>query len=185
MFGICVILPIHLSPMSQPYIIRKIRLSDADKFSKLRIRALRTDPNVFVMTLQEEQLLSSDEIVKYIVKNYVLGLFTRDDDLIGALVYMEQERQKFKHIGILGGMYVDPLYRGFGLGKKLLSTMLHNLKKVSHLTALQLKVVTTNIPAIRLYESFGFSVWATEKKALLHDGNFFDQHHMMLSFDPV
>ncbi len=176
------ILAFHRSGMSQPYYIRKIRLSDAGKFSQMRIKALQTDPNVFAMTMEEERLLSSDDIVRYLMKNYVLGLFTHENDLIGALVYMEQERQKFKHIGILGGMYVDPLYRGFGLGKKLLSTMLHNLKKVSHLYALQLKVVTTNIPAIRLYKSFGFSVWATEERALFHNGNFFDQHHMMLQF---
>lgn len=168
--------------MSQAYTIRKIRLCEADKFMAVRRHALETDPDAFLATLYEEHQLTEDDLKNYLVKHYVLGAFTPDQKLVGTLAYMEQGWQKFKHIGILGGMYVDPSHRGRGIGRKLLTVMKKNLENLGHLSSLQLKVVTDNIPAIRLYESEGFSVWATEKNALCDKGRFFDQHHMAFHF---
>ncbi len=170
--------------MNQKFSLRKIGPKEAPQFFQLRLLALKTDPNAFVAILEEEEQLSPADVENYLRKNYVIGAFTQNNQLLGTLVYMEQERQKFKHIGILGGMYVHPEFRGCGIGKKLLASMLQNLQKIGHLYSLQLKVVTDNLPAIRLYESAGFSIWATEKNALLHGGNFFDQHHMALQFFP-
>ena len=163
------------------YTLRKVRTNEAQKFFAMRILALQKDPEAFVATLEEEQAMTTSEVEKYLIKNYVLGAFTQEDELIGTLVYMEQERQKFQHIGILGGMFVHPTHRGRGLARKLLGEMLQKLRKLDHLYSLQLKVITENVPAIRLYESAGFAVWATEKNALLHEGKFVDQHHMALS----
>ena len=115
--------------MKQDYTLRKIRADEAQQFFDLRVLGLRTDPQVFVATLDEELRLSLRDVENYLVKNYVLGAFDECGDLIGTLVYMEQERQKFKHIGILGGMYVHPQHRGFGLARKLLELMLVNLQK--------------------------------------------------------
>jgi len=159
------------------FIFRKVRVTEGRELAALRLYALQTDGGSFVATIEEEQQM---DVENYIQKNYVLGVFDEKNRLVGTLVYMEQERQKFKHIGILGGMYVHPDFRGLGLGKKLIDEMLKILRKFDHLYGLQLKVVTDNRPAIRLYESLGFSIWATEKNALFHNGNFFDQHHMML-----
>lgn len=164
------------------YTLRKVQKQEAQKFFAMRMLALQTDADAFVATLDEEKAMTTADVENYLSKNYVLGVFTENDELIGTLVYMEQERQKFKHIGILGGMYVHPDHRGSGLARKLLVEMLQILKKFDHLYALQLKVVTTNQPAIRLYESSGFKIWATEKNALFHHNGFFDQHHMALSF---
>jgi len=168
--------------MTAPYGIRKIRPSEAEKFFEMRMQALKTDPNSFVATLEEEKRMSLKDFEHYLTKNFALGAYTANQELVGALVYMEQDRQKFKHIGILGGMYVHPSFRGLGIGKKLLSEMLEKLRNLDHLYGLQLKVVTGNTPAISLYESFGFSIWATEKNALFDRGTFFDQHHMMFQF---
>ncbi len=170
--------------MRDSYLVRKVTVGDHEQFFSLKLHALRTDPDSFVATMEEEERMTPEDVQQYLSRHYVLGAFTKNGELVGTLVFMEQERRKFKHIGILGGMYVHPSHRGRGLAKKLLAVMLENLKKNGHLYALQLKVVTTNDPAIRLYESFGFSVWATEKNGLFHDGVFFDQHHMALRFCP-
>lgn len=163
--------------MAETYVFRKVTACESRELAALRLHALHTDADCFVATLEEEQQL---DVENYLQKNYVLGVFNEKNTLIGTLVYMEQERQKFKHIGILGGMYVHPQYRNLGLGKKLIEEMLKILRKFDHLYGLQLKVVTNNQTAIGLYKTLGFSIWATEKNALFHNGNFFDQHHMML-----
>ena len=171
--------------MSSPIAIeqiqyRKVKTADVELFKALRLKAFRTDPDVFVSTFEEEKNFPLEKFSDLLDKNYVLGAFD-GIRLIGTLMYMEQEKQKFRHIGILGGMYVDPGCRNLGIGRKLVSIMLQNLQRLDHLQALQLKVITTNLTAIRLYESFGFSSWACERNALQHDGRFFDQHHMALA----
>jgi len=165
--------------MIHDFVLKRVGSDEAEKFFQLRMRALKTDPDSFVATMEEEKAMWPDGVQNYLKKNFVLGAFNEKNELIGTLVYMEQERQKFKHIGILGGMYVDTAYRSQGLGKKLLIKMLEELRTFDYLYSLQLKVITTNLPAIRLYESLGFFIWATEKNALLDNGKFFDQHHMM------
>jgi RimJ/RimL family protein N-acetyltransferase len=166
--------------MIHAYTFRKVLPGEAAQFLRLRLEALRTDPDAFLTTLEEESRLSLREVEACLRKNYVLGVFSGRGALVGTLVYSEQPHQKFSHIGILGGMYIQPEHRGKGLGKKILAIMLDHLEKFGHIYALQLKVVTGNLPAISLYRNFGFSVWATETNALFHEGKFFDQHHMVL-----
>lgn len=169
--------------MTNIYFYKRVETEEAKNFYKLRITALRTDPDAFVATLEEEQQLTTEDIEHYLKKNYVLGAYTKSNELIGVLVFMEQDRKKFSHIGILGGMYVHNDHRRYGIARQLIEKMITYLReRHKNLYGLQLKVVTNNIPAIRLYESFGFSIWATEKNALKHNKIFFDQHHMMFYF---
>lgn len=56
---------------------------------------------------------------------------------------------------------VDPTWRGTGLGRGLTVAGLHHLRNLG-LSATMLYVDATNIRAIRLYESLGFSRWDTD-----------------------
>jgi ribosomal protein S18 acetylase RimI-like enzyme len=53
----------------------------------------------------------------------------------------------------LGSLFVQPGYRGQGIGKLMLEYLLGQ-----HAGYMELYVVKSNIPAIRLYENYGFSV---------------------------
>ena len=143
--------------MTNSYSYKRVHPDEAKEFFDLRMVALKTDPDAFVATMEEEQKLTKEDIQYYLKKNYVLGAYASTNELIGVLVFMEQERQKFSHIGILGGMYVHKNSRRYGIARELIQRMIVYLREHhKNLYGLQLKVVTTNIPAIRLYESFGF-----------------------------
>ncbi len=160
-------------------IIRRLLPQDAEQFQQLKLQGLQTDPEAFVATIEELQAQSAEQIIHRLQTEYILGAFS-NGKLIGSLHLIDQEKQKFSHIGILGGMYVDLHYRGLGLGKLLLKQMLTHILSQNKYYSLQLKVITSNATAIKLYEAFGFQRWATEKNALHYQGNYWDQYHYML-----
>jgi RimJ/RimL family protein N-acetyltransferase len=168
-----------IKPALQKLTIRRIQSQDTGQYQKLRLKALTTDPDAFLATMEEEKARNLESIEQQINSDHILGAFL-EDKLIGALSLIEQKPSKFNHIGILGGMYVDLEFRNLGIGRKLLEIMLDYVRSIPKFYSLQLKVVTTNYPALRLYESFGFTCWATEKNALFHKGKYADQHHYML-----
>lgn len=158
--------------------IRQLGPEDAVQYKDLRVKALQTDADAFLMTMQEEDVFDLDHVKKKIETDYALGAFDQEK-LIGSLLLIRQVPLKFRHIGILGGMYVDPAYRKKGIGRSLIKVMLKYIKTLPDVYSLQLKVVTDNVPALNLYESFGFKTWASEKNALKDGERFLDQFHMM------
>lgn len=166
-------------PTQKNHIIRRILTKDAQQYKNLRERALETDPEAFLLTPVEEEKLNIADIAYMLEKDYILGIF-EEDKLIGAIRLIEQEPIKFKHIGIVGGLYVVPSHRKQGYGYKILEKLLTYARSTGKFYALQLKVVTTNFAAIKLYESFDFKCWATEKNALKVDKKHTDQYHYQL-----
>ncbi len=158
-------------------LIRRVAVKDARQFYDLKLKSIQTDPEVFLATMEEMENKTMPEILAWIKHDYIFGAFVRKK-LIGTIHLIEQKPEKFKHIGIVGGLYVNPDYRGQGIGRKLTEKLLSYAKKKFY--SLQLKVVPTDIAAIKLYESFGFFCWAKEKNALYHKGKYGHQLHYML-----
>lgn len=53
-------------------------------------------------------------------------------------------------------------------------------KRYSGIEQIYLTVVTTNESAKRLYSSFDFEIFGTEKHALSYNNTYFDEDHMVL-----
>lgn len=73
---------------------------------------------------------------------------------------------------------MQPSARGKGLARLLLETVLGEVG--TSLRSLRLSVESNNLPAIRLYESVGFTTWALEKEALKIGDVFHDEMLMRL-----
>lgn len=70
-------------------------------------------------------------------------------------------------------------YRGLGIGREMLKTVLTVAKQCGYEQA-ELEVVSTNTPAIRLYESLGFEIWGTQPHSVRYrDGSYADDHFMV------
>ena len=66
-----------------------------------------------------------------------------------------------------------------GIGKQMLETILKIAKEIGYEQA-ELEVVSTNTPAIRLYESLGFEIWGTQPHSVRYrDGSYADDHFMV------
>jgi ribosomal protein S18 acetylase RimI-like enzyme len=77
-------------------------------------------------------------------------------------------------------MYVAPESRGKGVGRALLSSLIERGKSLAGLEQLGLDVVTVNEAARGLYLSQGFEIYALEREAMKHDGEYYDVEHMVL-----
>ena len=80
-------------------------------------------------------------------------------------------------------MYVDPDYRGKGVGKAIIEFLLQEAKKFPGLEQIQLGINSTNEPARRLYSSFGFQSYGYEKNAAKYGGRYFDEEYMVLNLN--
>lgn len=70
-------------------------------------------------------------------------------------------------------------YCGLGIGKQMMRTALDVAKKCGYEQA-ELEVVTTNEPAIHLYQSLGFEIYGEQKHSMKYkDGSYADEYLMM------
>ncbi len=77
-------------------------------------------------------------------------------------------------------MYVRSNGQGKGIGKALLAEAIERAKALPGLEQIELCVVTRNTRARNLYASLGFSSCGIDPRALLVDGEYFDEERMVL-----
>lgn len=87
------------------------------------------------------------------------------------------DRPVFSHVGSLG-IGVLATYRGQGIGKKLMSAAIQ-LAEQRGLTRIELTVREQNLPAIAMYEQFGFEKEGVHKNAVRIDGKY--EHHIFMA----
>jgi RimJ/RimL family protein N-acetyltransferase len=109
--------------------------------------------------------------------NYTFGIRTLySDDLIGVV---ELDGIVWSHrVGWLGIAIGDPTHRRRGYGREAIEMTLRFAFTELNLHRVQLTVFSYNMPAIRLYQSLGFTHEGTQREALHRDG----AHYDMLMF---
>jgi ribosomal protein S18 acetylase RimI-like enzyme len=111
----------------------------------------------------------------------VFGAFA-DERLVGLAVLVRTSNEKLAHNAEVCGMYVTPTFRGRGVGRALLDTVIAHARTFGHLRKLTLSVTASNAAAIALYQSRGFVSYGLERDALCVDGVF---HHTELYALPL
>lgn len=165
--------------------IRKLTKQDVKNAFHLRLEALEESPTSFLTTPAEERV-KGEFFLTHVIDSQdnssaILGAFTADDQLIGMLGIHKTHSERVKHKAYLWGTYVMPRHRAHGIGKKLLEHAVNFAKSEMSCDIARLSVVTENTPAIKLYQSAGFTIWGEEKSALIIDGKSYDEYHMALS----
>ncbi len=83
------------------------------------------------------------------------------------------------HRAHITSVFVDSGFRGQGIGKKLMEQALEKAASIDHIEQVELTVVTEKIPAISLYQSLGFHIYASESRSLKYKGRYYNEHYMM------
>lgn len=106
-----------------------------------------------------------------------------DGVLIGSTsLSCVRERIKLRHRAEIA-IAILPGFRGQGLGRKLMEAAIAKAREHGYLQV-ELQVVSTNIPARKLYESLGFKKQGVHYRAFrLKDGTFLDLEDMVLALD--
>ena len=121
-------------------------------------------------------------VLSNISKNYPQYVAVEKKRVVGWCDIIPMKGIDFAHCGVLGmGLHKD--YRRQGLGTSLLDTTL-DAAKVFGVERVELEVYLSNVPAIRLYEKFGFQHEGVKKKARKLDGEYYDIQIMALFVNP-
>lgn len=156
--------------------IIKLPIDRWQEYRRLRLEALKLEPTAFGMT-PEEKDKSSEQDWKNDLKE-VVYFAEGDGKLIGMAGAYREHESKMSHIAVLFGIYVSKEYRGQGIARNLLQTLLDDLEARPDIVKLNLDVTTTQKPAINLYKSVGFEIVGELKKEYLIDGKFYDVYEM-------
>ena len=147
-------------------------------YKDLRLKSLTTDPLAFGKTLKEEKAIPDKEWREKLQRAQsgdVILLFARDGDaLVGMTGAKFARQERLSHVATVIGTYVDPTYRGKGVGKQLLGALLKDIRKQRRIKKVQLKVSSPQKAAIRLYTSFGFKKTGRLQKDLSYRGRYYD-----------
>lgn len=114
--------------------------------------------------------------------SFTLGFLTTTNELAGVVSFQRegQNHQKFRHKGLLFGMYVEQMYTGQGLGRLLLEETVRRARLLPSMEQINLTVISTNLVAKRQYEKLGFRSFAFERNAIKYGNIYYDEEQMVL-----
>jgi ribosomal protein S18 acetylase RimI-like enzyme len=161
--------------------IRRLQPSDAEEYRKLRLIALQMHPSAFASSYEEEKENSSDfyKMRFQSEESFTFGAF-EEEKLVGSVTLLHETKRKLKHRALIVAMYVSDECRRRGVGKALIAAALEKANGMAGIEQIYLAVESTNEPAKKLYSSFGFEVFGTDKRAMKIEDTYFDEDHMVL-----
>ena len=112
--------------------------------------------------------------------SFTLGAWS-GDHLLGAITCERDSRSKVRHIGHIIGTMVMHDQQGQGVGRALLDALIERASADGELHQLTLTVTSSNLAAVRLYASAGFTRYGTLPRAIHVAGRFLDKDMMVLN----
>jgi RimJ/RimL family protein N-acetyltransferase len=166
--------------------IRRLTESDAEAMWNLRRNALEGSPGSFGESVEEHQRTSVADFAERLrsggSESFVFGAF-ENSTLIGMAGFYRERHAKRRHKGHVWGVFVYPEYRGHGVAKAMMSSLIAAARPLPGLVSISLSVTSAEEPARRLYLSLGFRPFGLEPRALQVDGTYLDELHMTLDLD--
>ena len=109
--------------------------------------------------------------------NYTLVAVV-DGEIVGNIgLHLNTQRIARRHVGGIG-MGVHDDWQGKGVGTALMVAVVDLADNWLNILRLELEVITTNEPALRLYRKFGFENEGTLKMWGFRDGKYVDVYSM-------
>ncbi|HEY0703701.1 MAG TPA: GNAT family N-acetyltransferase [Candidatus Acidoferrales bacterium] len=152
--------------------IRQLASADAFVYRECRLEALRSSPEAFGSTYEQEYPQTLDWFADRLRSSDMFGAF-RGAELMGIAGLLVGKGLKEKHKGLLVSMFVRGAARKMGLGRRLAEAVMEHAR--ARVELIQLSVVSENEAAIRLYQDLGFVEYGREKKALKQGGRYYDE----------
>jgi ribosomal protein S18 acetylase RimI-like enzyme len=137
------------------YAVRKGRSSDRDDLKALYSK-VASIPGGLVRSADEITDNYIDTILHSALEKGLIFVAEHQGVLIGCVLKYKSDVKILSHVLGEGSILVDPAYQGMGIGTKLYSTLLDEVKEHHpDILRVELKVRVSN-PALRLYERLGF-----------------------------
>jgi ribosomal protein S18 acetylase RimI-like enzyme len=152
--------------------IKSLPQNKWEDYQKLRLEALDNDSIAFISSYEEEIKLSKKDWQKRI-GNVLFAL--SDNEPIGMVVYVFNNRIKIRHIANIYGLYVSKEYRNQGVGDRLLGNALSIIEGTNGIFKIRVSVIPQQIYAVKLYEKYGFATVGRLINELIVDDKYYDE----------
>jgi RimJ/RimL family protein N-acetyltransferase len=151
---------------------RRLAPAEGAAHREMRLEALHSSPEAFGSTFEAESLRPHEYFSERIASCPGFGAF-RGAGLVGIAGFWGREGVKDDHKAMLWRMYVRSSARKMSVRRRLAEAVIGFAR--DNVEVLQLRLVSENEAARRLYASLGFVEYGIERKALKHDGRYYDQ----------
>ncbi|MFZ5817629.1 MAG: GNAT family N-acetyltransferase [Bacillota bacterium] len=162
--------------------IRRLEPGDWEGYRSLRLEALHLAPEAFLADLEDEVTRPPEHWRSGLAPDpdrLVLGAFL-EGRLVGMGGLRREKPKKIRHKAGIWGVYVSPVARGLGLGRRLMERLIAEAREMEGLLQVTLTVAGPNQTARDLYLSLGFRVYGTEPRAVREGDRFLDDDLMVL-----
>lgn len=165
--------------------IRELEVSDTSGYQVLRLRSLKEHSTAFVSSYEQQRERPVSDFVEWLGSSFdspdvfIIGRFV-SERLVGTVELYREAHPKVVHKGWIVGMHVAAEHQGNGYGRALLVAALEWARTIPRLELVQLGVESKNKQAMSRYPSLGFKTYGVEKRAVLVDGEYFDEDLMAL-----
>jgi len=150
------------------------------EFRDLRLESLQLDSEAFNSDFDEEKDFT-EEVWKKRSRDCLFAFV--DDNPIGMVVFLPNNRVKKSHVANIYAMYVKNEFRGNHIGLMLLTEALRNLKRNDKIIKVNLSVNAKQTAAYRLYERIGFKNIGKYSKNAFINGEYHDEILMEYFFE--
>jgi len=165
------------------YRIRRLDGMDVHILRPVRLAALRLHPEAYGTAYEEEAQVPIDDLARRLLLPPVtmFGGFV-GHSLVGIAGLLQEMRVRTRHKASVFSVYVDAAHRGGGVGGALVEAAITHARTAG-VRVLHLTVTVGNDGARRVYGRLGFRSIAIEPRALLVNGTFYDNEHMIADLD--
>lgn len=138
---------------------------DAASYREIRLASLKTDPEGFGASYEEQaklpKLMFEAAIEEPVDERFVIGSYDGEDlvGIFGYVPFVMDDSLEPGSAGTLIQMYVRPAYRGKKIGLGLTEAVVEEAFKDPEITQIVLGVKEGNVTAIRVYEEAGFQTY--------------------------
>jgi ribosomal protein S18 acetylase RimI-like enzyme len=165
-----------------PTELRLLTSADEQDYKRIRLNALKLEPTAFSSAWETAKELPDTfyaDRANSRPDSFIIGVFDEHSLVATGGGFVEPDLKR-RHIGNVVGMWVEPSHRSQGIARKLIEAIVIELNKLPHVTSIQLTVTAINTHAVALYQDCGFVAWGEEPNALLVDGMYYNELHMLL-----
>ncbi|MEM6552270.1 MAG: GNAT family N-acetyltransferase [Planctomycetota bacterium] len=160
--------------------IRTLNSDDAEEYHSVRLAALNERPPAFGPVPEEEPTVATLRSNLPATRDRVYFGAFENTQLVGIARLSRYSGSNEKHRAYLAGLYVSPPCRRRGFGRQLVDAALDHALSEGDIIRVNLTVGTGQEPALRLYQSRGFTICGIDLDVFSCDGAFYDEHRMTL-----
>jgi RimJ/RimL family protein N-acetyltransferase len=152
--------------------ISRVNADRWQDYRDLRLEALKNEPQAFSSSYEEEQLIA-ETVWRTRIENALFAI--ENGKLVSMAGFIRYNHIKTNHVCEIFGVYVRPEYRGKGIGKQLISTVIKEIKNIKGIKKIRIGVNPTQKAAEHIYLKLGFEPVGLLKKDMQVNGKFYDE----------